>query len=738
MRAIWLVLLTACSLNVDYTGTNFQCNPDGTCPPDYECIDMVCVPTDPVPPACSTDMSTGGFHSCAVRTDGTVWCWGRNDFGQLGDGTAIDAGEPVQVAGLMMITKVAAGDLFTCALDEAGAVWCWGANGSGQLGDGTTSDSRTPVQVKDVSAVTELSVGARHACVLRGDGSVACWGNNEDGQLGDGSTSDRNVPTAVANLASVRSIEAGYDITCAALMDGTAQCWGENNEGELGVGDTAAHTRPTLVAGISDVQDVAVGDDHTCFMTTYFVYCSGLNEDGQLGSGNLTSTTTPVLTPLPVAGVAIEAGAGHTCIRDSAEHTWCWGSGGDGRLLDAGFGRRTFAVRGLVEDVTSVSAGGEQTCVLDKAGAIRCAGFNRRGQLGDGRTITSGAPVEVLGVENAVMLAAGGRHTCAAQADGAVKCWGENDNGEAGNGTYVANQPLAQVVYGISKPMQLVAGAEHTCALLEDGSTSCWGNNGGGRLGDGTQTSSSQPRPVMNLGGTPTELSIGDAASFALVSGGARCWGAGFGTTPITVSNILDIAAGDDHVCVVETDKTVSCYGENYNYQLGDGTQTAVGEPGVSAMGVANAVAIDARGSESCALIGDGTIKCWGLNADGRLGVGNTNYHQKTPAAVQGISGVMKFAMGFDASCAIKTDGTLWCWGANYFGQVGDGSYQSRPAAVQIQNLSGVKDVASGGSHTCAIDGTGHVVCWGLGASGQLGNGVREIVRPVGVRMTCP
>jgi alpha-tubulin suppressor-like RCC1 family protein len=335
------------------------------------------------------------------------------------------------------------------------------------------------------------------------------------------------------------------------------------------------------------------------------------------------------------------------------------------------------------------------------------------------------------------MVAAGARHACAAQADGTVLCWGENDNGEAGNGSYEYAQPIPHVVYGIAHPKQMVAGAEHTCALLDDG-TYCWGNNANGRLGDGTQTSSSQPRGVGTIGGTPTRLAIGDNASFALLAGSARGWGAGFGLMPTTISNVTDISAGDEHVCMLETDKTVSCYGENYNYQLGDDTSIARTAPGVQAIGVTNAVEVQLRGSQSCARIGDGTIKCWGLNADGRLGVGNTSYQIRTPTAVQGVSNVMKLAMGFDASCAIKTDGTLWCWGANYFGQVGDGSYQTRPAAVQIMGLSGVKDVASGGAHTCAIDGTGHVVCWGLGASGQLGTGIREVTRPVGVRMTCP
>jgi alpha-tubulin suppressor-like RCC1 family protein len=739
MRALWLsILVPACSLNVDYTGTYYQCNPDGTCPPNFECLDMVCVPSDPTPPACSSDMAAGAFHTCSVRDDHTVWCWGRNDYGQLGDGTATDSDEPVEVAMLRGATRVGAGEASTCALDDKGQVWCWGRNEAGQLGDGTTSDSRAPVQVRDITGATQLSVGAEHACVVKSDGGVACWGDNGAGQLGDGSMTNRTAPTTIM-VGPVRAVAAGADSTCAVLMDGSAQCWGENNDGELGAGNTMAQNRPTPVVGLANVIGTAVGDDFACFVTTEgFVHCAGLGTDGQLGTGMLTSSTRPVPALVPLKAKAIAAGAFHTCARDELDQTWCWGIGSDGRLLDGGSTRRATPVRGLVSGVVALSAGAEHTCVLDTEGAIRCAGFNRRGQLGDGRPVTRGAPVPVQGVTNAVALVAGMRHTCAAQQDGQVMCWGENNNGEAGNGSFMAEQTVPHVVHGIASPTQLVAGQEHTCALLDDGTSYCWGLGADGRLGDGTMASSSQPRSVLNLGGTPSRLAGGDFSSFAIVNGNARGWGAGFGTFPTNVSSgVDDIAAGNLHVCTLETDATVSCYGENYRNQLGDGTTTPRSAPGVAAMGVTNAVEVRIRGESSCARIADGTIKCWGLNADGRLGVGNTTFAIASPTPVMGMSGVTKFAMGYDASCAIKTDGTLWCWGANYLGQVGDGSYQTRPAAVQILGLSGVKDVASGGSHTCAIDNTGSVVCWGLAASGQLGTGIRQIVRPVGVRMTC-
>jgi alpha-tubulin suppressor-like RCC1 family protein len=701
---------------------------------------MVCVPTDPLPPACSDDVTAGGFHSCAVRKDGSVWCWGRNDYGQLGDGTAVDSDEPVQIMGLQNVVAVAAGSLHTCALDATGQVFCWGRNDAGQLGDGTMSDSRTPVAVANLSGVSQLSVGQNHACVLKTDGSIACWGANVDGELGDGTTTTRNTAAAVDVGGAARSVEAGGDTSCAVLMDGSVKCWGENNDGELGVGNVMNQTRPTAVMGVTDAKQVAGGDDHTCVLTnTGFVFCAGVNDEGQLGNGTLTNANTFEHTDLPVGAVQVDGGDRHTCVVDGNSDVWCWGAVDNGRGTDGLDGVHARPEKGLLHDIVKVSAGGEHTCAVDVEGAIRCAGFNRRGQLGDGRTVTRGEPTLVNGITNATLVATGARHTCAALADGRVMCWGENDDGECGNGGFVSPSLTPTQVPGIANAKQLVAGTEFTCAMLEDNSIYCWGNNGSSQLGDLSTTLSSQPRQVTALlGATATGIVAGDRTACAYVSGGARCWGNQFGMGAQLLSGVKSVASGDNHTCTVEGDNSVNCYGQNNNYQLGDNTQNFQGAPGVNPMNLPTAAEVFARGNQSCAKLADGTAKCWGLNEGGRLGTGSPSYYVQTPSVVMGLSGVQKFTMGQDGNCALKMDGTVWCWGTNYNGQVGDGSYVLRNAAVQIPSLAGVKDVASGGGHACAVKSDGTLACWGYGGNGQLGNGIHEISVPVGVRMTCP
>ena len=147
MRSL-LLIAAGCSLNVDYKGTTYQCAAGDTCPDGYTCVDQVCVPSQPPAPSCSTALGAGGDHSCAVRSDGSVWCWGANESGQLGDGTVTDSDIPVQVVNVSGAKQVTTGNGFSCALDSAGAVWCWGKNDNGQLGIGNTLlDSPVPLEV---------------------------------------------------------------------------------------------------------------------------------------------------------------------------------------------------------------------------------------------------------------------------------------------------------------------------------------------------------------------------------------------------------------------------------------------------------------------------------------------------------------------------------------------------------------------------------------------------------------
>src|SRR2546427_523474 len=200
-----------------------------------------------------TAVAGGGFHACMRLPDGTVQCWGRNNFGQLGngDGNLADSSVPVAVRGLTTATRVVTGDSHTCALLGDGAAQCRGRNDDGDLGDGTFTASSTPVPVGGLTGAAAVAGGFYHTCALLGDGTVQCWGRNAEGQLGDGSSIGTRAPTRVIGITGALAVSGGFQHTCALLSDGTVQCWGPNGAGELGDGTTTSAGTPAPGGGVT-------------------------------------------------------------------------------------------------------------------------------------------------------------------------------------------------------------------------------------------------------------------------------------------------------------------------------------------------------------------------------------------------------------------------------------------------------------------------------------------------------
>jgi len=631
-----------------------------------------------------SEISAGGFHTCALTNDGGVKCWGENDYGRLGDGTTTDRLTPVDVSGLTSgVIAVSAGGSHTCALTSAGGVKCWGYNRYGQLGDGTTSNRLTPVDVSGLTSdVIAISAGSSHTCALTSSGGVKCWGYNYYGQLGDGTTTDRWTPVDVSGLTSgVITISAGGSHTCALTSAGGVKCWGYNYSGQLGDGTTTRRTTPVDVFRLtSGVIAISAGNSHTCALTsTGGVKCWGENYSGQLGDGTTIDGSIPKnVSGLTSGVIAISAGGSHTCALMNGGEVQCWGDGSNGQLGDGtlagnpiGGVLRPVDIPGFYSGVALVSAGGFHTCLLLNTGGVKCWGDHSYGQLGNWPSISTRIPADVSGLTSDVIaVSAGERHTCAITTAGGVKCWGDNNDGQIGDGSYVSIRWTPVDVSGLTSGIIAIsAGGSHTCALTSSGGVKCWGDNHYGQVGDGT---------FIGIKWTPVDV-------LGLTSG------------------VVAISAGNYHTCAITSSGGVKCWGYNCYGQLGDGTTTNRAAP-VDVSGLLSSViAVSAGDYRTCALTSEGGVKCWGS------GYGTTPVD--IPELSSGVTGI---SVGGNHICVVTSTGGVKCWGSNAFGQLGNWTITYSTTPVDVSGLlSGVATISAGYLHTCAVMNAGGIKCWG-------------------------
>ena len=275
-------------------------------------------------------VAAGQRHSLAVKSDGTVWAWGYNRNGQLGDGTTTDRSTPGPVPNLTDVVSVAASDRHNLALKSDGTLWAWGDNIQGQLGDGTTTESLTPKQVPGLTDVVAVTAGNSHNLALKRDGTLWAWGQNSNGQLGDGTTTPSLTPKQV--LTGVVSVAAGSSHTLASKSDGTLWAWGENANSELGDGTTTDSLTPKQVPNLTGVVSVAVGLSHSLALKSDgTLWAWGDNYSGQLGDGTTFpfTRTTPQLVNLPGGVVAMGASPTHSMVVKSDGTLWTWGLGSE-------------------------------------------------------------------------------------------------------------------------------------------------------------------------------------------------------------------------------------------------------------------------------------------------------------------------------------------------------------------------------------------------------------------------
>ncbi len=708
-------------------------------------------------------------HTIALKSDGTVWAWGFNEYGQLGDGTTIRSTTPVQVIGLTDVNAIAGGYWYTIALKDDGTVWAWGENRLGQLGATTPetcnssystldfSCSTTPVQVSGLTDITAIAAGHWHTIALKDDGTVWAWGSNRLGQLG-ATTSETcysgyfgsgfscsTTPVQVFGLTDVDAIAAGSAHTLALKSDGTVWAWGSNRLGQLGDGTTINSATPVQVSELTDVIAIAA---RGYLLRSFFgsllpqgysialkgdgtVWAWGNNSYGQLGDGTMTNSTTPVQV-----------------LGETAPYTvYNYSLGG--------------TVSGLADG---------ETVVLQNNGVDDLA-ITLNGAF------TFSTPVSDLAAYNVAVLTHPDNQFCRV-----------NNGSGTINGTNILD--VSVTCFDLFTDVTAIAtGDNHTIALKNDGTVWAWGSNWKGGLGDGTTTDSSTPVQVFGLTDVAAIASGGSYSIALKTDGTVWAWGANVygvsttekcangsscSTTPVEVSELKDvtaIAGGASHIIALKPDGTIWARGNNDFGQLGDGT-TTYSTTLVQVSGLTDVIAITANGYHSVALKNDGTLWTWGSNRFGQLGattfetcssisfgsgfscsttpvqvsdltdvtaiaagyaktvavkndgtVWESRSNYSTLVQVSGLTDVAAIAAGYGHTVALKTDGMLWAWGNNDWGRLGDETNTDSTTPVQVSGLTDVTVIASGRYYTVALKIDGTVWAWGNNTYGVLGDG---------------
>ncbi|HEY5938448.1 MAG TPA: hypothetical protein VIU61_27545 [Kofleriaceae bacterium] len=688
-------------------------------------------PIEPPPPNDWTQVAAGLAHSCGIRSDATLWCWGGNELGEVGVNSGeLQVDEPTRVGTGETWLAVSTRYRHTCAIRADHSLWCWGANDQSQLGTGNATGSSQPLRIGE--GWKAVTAGWGHTCGIRDDDTLACWGANGNGQLGHGNVLPRPLPTPVGSSTWI-AIGTGQYHTCGIKTGGSLWCWGDNAHGTYGDGSNTQSQEPREVPGDSWKQ-IALGATTTCGLTAGDrVRCTGFGAHGELGD-DVTFISSSFI-PVKIDGVepewnAIAVGAIHACGITRDGSLWCWGDDIYWQLgseVPAGFSSRPLRIAGAGASWRAIAPGVMHSCAIDGDGRAWCFGADSRSQLGDGG---SSHPVPTR-VGTYVTMAAGTNNTCAIDSNGKPRCAGSNSSSQIGDGTSNTRDRLTSLDTTVTGWTSLVVGTSHACGSA-NGAWYCWGANGSGQFGDSTTTPQKTPTAT---GGTWPVL-VGTDHMCGLDGGFVSCWGynnvgqVGNGTIIDTPSpsglanpNVAAVSVGSQHACTLDTAGSALCWGRNFEGQLAN---TAAWNYSTSPVSVNQSStgafeAIHLGGNHTCARTADHHLWCWGSNSAGQLGVGDSA-PRSFPVEL-GTAEWTAVVLGSSHTCGIQTDGTLWCWGNGLRGQLGLGSRSSRFVPVQVTDDVDWIDVIAGASHTCARKMDDSMWCWGSNDYGQLGDG---------------
>lgn len=655
----------------------------------------------------SWKMVSGGWIStCGIKSDDTLWCWGSDNSGQLGNGaTTDDQFSPVAISGGGSWKYISVGgssgganSSHACGIKSDDSLWCWGGDSQGQLGNGAVAGQQNaPYAVPGGASWKAVSAGSLHTCGIQADDSLWCWGANLSGQLGNGNTTAQNAPVQISAGTFWSRISAGGSHTCGILTSGTANCWGRDTSGQVGnnAAFTASLTSPTALSGGGTWLSISASlTDTSCGMRNdYSIQCWGLNTSGQIGDNTVVNKGVPTALSGGGSWSAISTGTLSTCGLRSDGEMRCWGNKNS---LPVNFpSLYAFAPMEIAGDYDwkMISSSDLHSCGIQADSTLWCWGTDTNGQLGNGAADSTFkyAPVSVSGGGSWIYVDVGGRSSCGIKSDNTLWCWGDDTNAQLGNGATTGNIHLPAQISGGGSWKTISLSESHACGIKSDDTLWCWGDDTSGQLGNGA-TSSVQNAPVQIAAGT-------------------------FWKDVTTARRFFSPFVNSSMTCGIQTDNTLWCWGNDAYGQLGTAASQSEDTP-ASVTGGGSWQKTRASVSAACGLQGNGTLWCWGNST---AGIVSTTPVEFTPGQTW-----RDFDIGPASVCATTLSGILHCAGLNTAGVLGIGSNVTSasmtPVAgpdawsnVSVQNISSDLVVTVGLTirFSCGVLSTGKGMCWG-------------------------